>query len=185
MDQQIRTVKIPLEHYLSQKEIDIFTQIAEQCEECFLRLKELAKSRGECCPITLYSQIIKNELEDLTLLTPQIIISIARKACRHVFASRSRVKEIEKSIPINRCILKVLEDRSLMFNFQPMKICCKFEFPKSFSEKYKFNERDFLWGNVSVAKEGILLNLVYNVKELKTEFPLFFLSKIKERVAAS
>lgn len=185
MNQQIRTVKIPLEHYLSDKEIKLFGQIAEQCKECFLRLKELAKSSGECCPITLYSQVIKNELEDLNLLTPQIAISIARKACRHVFASRSRIKEMEMEIPVNRCILKILEDRSLMFNFQPSKICCQFAFPKSFTEKYKFNERDFLWGNVNIVKEGVVLSLVYNVKELKTEFPLFFLSKIKETVAAN
>lgn len=177
---QIRTVKVPLGHYLNQKEILLFKKIASECEECFVRLKELAKSSGECCPITLYSQILKNELEDLNLLTPQMIISIARKACRHVFSPRSQIKEIKMQIPINRCIMKVFEDRSLVFNFQPMKICCKFQFPKSFTEKYKFNDRDFLWGNIDIADE-IVLNLVYEVKELQTEYPLFFLPKMEAK----
>lgn len=177
---QIRTVKIPLGHYLTQKEILLFKKIANQCEECFIRLKELAKESGECCPITLYSQILKNELEDLNLLTPQMIISITRKACRYVFSPRSRIKEMERQIPINRCIMKIFEGQSLVFNFQPFKVCCKFQFPKSFTERYKFNDRDFLWGTVDIV-DGIVLNLVYEVRELQMEYPLFFLPKTEPK----
>lgn len=176
---EIRTVKIPLHNYLSTKEVELFHQIAGQCEECFLILRELARESGECCPITLYSQVLNNELEDLALLTPQIIIVIARKACRNVFGTRSKVKTLGKEIPINRCILKIVENRFMIFNLHPYKVCCKFDFPTNFTQKYKFHERDFLWGNIDVQNRELPLTLSYHVKEMKEEFPLFYSNQVR------
>lgn len=179
-DSNIRSVKIDLTPHLSLQNIAFLKRAAEEAREAYRRLEYLAEKHGECCPVTVLSQIVQNSLEDLTTLTRDTIFTLARKACRTLFADRATVKfdETKLILPMNKKSLS-LGVKELKMTFKNGVIFCDYQFPTHFRAKYAFSRKDFEFGEIEIIPfkhvvcDAVYLKLGYEVTEAREAYPLF------------
>lgn len=191
-EENIRSLHIPISQNLSTKHKQLLINTAIQAAQAYSLLSELAKERCECCHFTLLGEL--NGLDvvsHLNLLDKKLLYPIARRACRHLFAKRSSgvsYGDEEIGFPVRDNVLKFQGD-FIKLKLPTEEVFCRYTYPSKFASKYRFNIREFLFGDVVIrnalyriktpACDGIYLRLGYAVEEVDEAFPLFKFVKPK------